>query len=258
MTIARRRSKSSTMKGFDSSSLWRVSAFRRARREGRLDVDHGADRPTLLPTTLLADLRRLQADGAQGDVLEVVAACLRNHEAALLCLEQGPYVWPVTLFPREGVYHSPRDALVESGAMSGVRLLSIEPPGVRAPGDAMTERIASADRYRPLTGLLWTVAMSGPRPTLLDEIGGRVAYRLVVSNKKALPPTRGAIASAVSRLERDAAPLRDIARWPGMSVERASRLLNALYLIGALLVSRSHPAARGAPSGWAGFFARRR
>ena len=246
------------MKGFDSSSLWRVSSFRRARREGRLDVDHGADSPTLLPTTLLADLRRLQGGGTQGDVLEVIAACLRNHEAALLCLEMGAYVWPITLFPREGLYHSPRDALAETAAMSGLRLLSIEPPGVRAPGSAMTERIASADRYRPLTGLLWAVAVNGPRATLLDEISGRVAYRLVASNKKALPPTRGAIASAVLRLERDAAPLRDIGRWPGMSVERASRLLNALYLIGALLVSRSHPSARDAPSSWAGFFARRR
>ena len=244
------------MKGFDTSSLWRVSAFRRARREGSLDVDHGADRPTLLPTTLLADLRRLQGDGLEGDVLEVIAACLRNHEAALLYLEQGDFVWPVTLFPREGLYHSPRDALAEAAAMSGLRLLSIEPPGVRAPGSFMTERVAGADRYRPLTDLLWAAAMNGPRPTLLDEIGGRVAYRLVVSNKRALPPTRGAVASAILRLERDAAALRDIARWPGMSVERASRLLNALYLIGALLVSRSHPSARGAPSGWAGFFAR--
>jgi hypothetical protein len=34
-------------------------------------------------------------------------------------------------------------------------------------------------------------------------------------------------------------------------VERAGRLLNALYLASALLVSRTHPAARGAPkSGW--------
>jgi hypothetical protein len=246
------------MKGFDSSSLWRVSAFRKARREGQLDPAGLADRPTLLPTTLLADLRRLQTEGDNGDVLEVIAACLRNHEAALLCLELGEYVWPVTLFPREGLYHSPREALSENAAMSGLRLLSIEPPGVRAPGDFMSERVASPDRYRALIGLLWAVALNGPRATLLTEISGRVAYRLVVSSKSELPPTRGAISSAVRRLERDAAPLREIARWPGMSIERASRLLNALYLSGALLVSRTHPAARDAPTHWSGFFARRR
>jgi hypothetical protein len=248
----------SAMKGFDTSSLWRVSAFRKARREGDLDVGPAADRATLLPTTLLADLRRLQSDGANGDVLEVIAACLRNHEAALLYLELGAYVWPVTLLPREGLYHSPRDALSEGSAMSGLRLLSIEPPGVRAPGDLMHERVARADRYRPLPGLLWAVAVNGPRPTLLTEISGRVACRVVPSNKRELPPTRGAISSAILRLEREAAPLRDIARWPGMSVERANRLLNALYLNGALLVSRSHPAARRHPVDWRGLLGRRR
>jgi hypothetical protein len=245
------------MKGFDSSSLWRVSAFNKARREGRLDAGLGADRATLLPTTLLADLRRLQGGGADGDVLEVIAACLRHHEPALLYLELGPYVWPVTLLPREALYHSPRDALAEGAAMSGLRVLSIEPPGVRAPGDFLTERVASADRYRPIQGFLWTIAMNGPRRTLLDEIGGRIAYRVIASNKRELPATRGAITSAVLRLEREAAPLREIGSWPGMSIERASRLLNALYLNGALLASRSHPAARDAPIRWSRFFGRR-
>ena len=245
------------MKGFDTSSLWRVSAFNKARREGQLDVGLGGDRATLLPTTLLADLRRLHSDGTDGDVLEVIAACLRNHESALLYLQLGPYVWPVTLLPREGLYHSPRDALAEGSALSGLRVLGIEPAGVRAPGDPMHDRIASADRYRPIQGFLWTVAINGPRRTLLDEIGGRVAYRLLASNKRELPPTRGAISSAVLRLQREAAPLREIGSWPGMSIERASRLLNALYLNGALLVSRSHPAARDAPI-WSRFFGRRR
>jgi hypothetical protein len=35
-----------------------------------------------------------------------------------------------------------------------------------------------------------------------------------------------------------------MAAWPGMSAERASRLLNALYLVGGLMVMRTHPAAR--------------
>ena len=247
------------MKKFDTSSLWRVSAFRKARREGRLDFGDRADRATLLPTTLLADLRRLQVDGGDGDVLEVIAACLRNHEAALLCLEQGEFVWPVTLFPREGLYHSPRDAssMTAGSGLARLRVLSIEPPGVRTPGDPMHERIASADRYRPLSGLVWVAALNGPRSTLLAEISGRVAYR-VVPSKSGFPSARGAIASAVRRLEREPAPLRDIARWPGMSVERASRLLNALYLGSALMITRSHPAASDAPRNWRSLFARRR
>jgi hypothetical protein len=248
------------MKAFDSSSLWRISEFRRARNEGRLDLGQEAGRPTLLPTTLLADLRRLHAEGANGDVLEVFAACVRNHDAALLYLEQGAFVWPVTLFPREGLYHSPRDAesMAAGFAISRLRLLSAEPPGVRAPGNAMNERVASPDKYRPLPGLLWVVALHGPRPALLSEISGRVAYRVVSSNVAQLPPSRGAISSTVLRLERESAPLAEIARWPGMSVERASRLLNALYLCGALMSSRSHPAARTAPMNWRGLLGRRK
>ena len=246
------------MKPFDTSSLWRISQFRNARNEGRLELADGTTRATLLPTTLLADLRRLQSEGASGDVLEVMAACVRNHDAALLYLAQGEFVWPVTLFPREGLYHSPRDALSMAAhhALSGLRLLSAEPPGVRAPGDAMHERIASRDRYRPLTDLLWAVALNGPRSALLGEISGRVAYRLVASNARELPASKGALSSTILRLARESAPLAEIARWPGMSVERASRLLNALYLCGALMITRSHPAARHAP-GWRGWFGRK-
>jgi hypothetical protein len=62
----------------------------------------------------------------------------------------------------------------------------------------------------------------------------------------------------MQRLRQGAASLREMAHWPGMSVERASRLLNALYLCGALMVTRSHPAARSAPTAWRDLFSRRR
>jgi hypothetical protein len=57
----------------------------------------------------------------------------------------------------------------------------------------------------------------------------------------------GALVPAVQRLRREAVSLREIAQWPGLSVDRASRLLNALYLTGSLLVTRSHAAAREEP-----------
>ena len=64
------------------------------------------------------------------------------------------------------------------------------------------------------------------------------AYRLVSSHARELPPSKGAVSSTILRLERQSASLGEIARWPGMSMERASRLLNALYLCGALMVTR--------------------
>lgn len=241
-----------------SSTLWRISAFEQARNAGRFGPG-GDDRPTLLPTTLLAELEQLHHDPVNDDVLEVIAACMRNREAALLYLEHGTNVWPVTLFPREFLYHSPRAVARMSGTgMSTLRVLGAEPPGVKPPGDAMQERVADAGRYHPLGALLWAVALHGPRSRLLNEISGRVAYRMVSSSSKDLPPSLGALTSAVTRLRNDAASLRDVASWPGLSVERASRLLNALYLTGALMVSRSHPAARSEPQGWRQWLTRRR
>jgi hypothetical protein len=48
----------------------------------------------------------------------------------------------------------------------------------------------------------------------------------------------GAIGSAIARLRAKPASAREIAGWPGMNGERASRLLNALYLTSNLMVLR--------------------
>jgi hypothetical protein len=244
----------------DDTTLWRISAFQRAREAAQTNPFGTDDRPTLLPTTLLADLDQLQFDPVNGDVLEVIAACLRHREAALLYLKYGAYVWPVTLFPRQFVYHSPRD-VAQLGAGNGLgklALISAEPPHVRPPGDNMSQRVAQAERYRPMEALLWAVALHGPRGAVLSEISGRVAYKLVSSGVRDLPSSLGALRPAVERLRQEAAPLRDIAGWPGMSLSRASRLLNALYLTGALMISRSHPAANREPLRWRNLFGRGR
>ncbi|NRF67063.1 hypothetical protein HLB44_08730 [Aquincola sp. S2] len=231
------------MRDFEHSTLWRISAF------DRLRASEPDGSPTLLPTTLLADLDQLQRDPANDDVLEVVAACLRHREPALLYLAHAPFVWPVTLFPQQWLYHSPHEAttLGDAGELAHLKLIVAERPGVRPPGHWMFERVAAVENYRPLRPLLWTLALQGPRRTLLGEIGGRAAYRLTSGGVGERPSTGGALASAMQRLRQDAASLRDIASWPGMSLERASRLLNALYLTGGLMVTRSHPAARDEP-----------
>ena len=213
--------------------------------------------PTLLPTTLLADLRRLDADPRSTDVLEVIAACVRHREAALLCLAHEELVWPITLCPNEGLYHSPRDLQQASvTGMANLKLATAEPPGVRPPGHWMHERVAQAEHYRPLAPLLWTLALNGPRRELLADIAGPAAYRLV-SGSGERPQAPGALGSAIERLQRASVPLREIAGWPGMNTDRASRLLNGLYLSGNLLVSRSQAVGRDAGEG-RGLFGRRK
>jgi hypothetical protein len=237
------------MRDFDDSTLWRISEFERVRLETGTSAFMREGGPTLLSSTLLADLTRLEATAEHTDVLEVVAACMRHRASALLCLKHDGLVWPVTVFPREMLFHSPGDPSSASTAgLATLELLATEPAGVKPPGDRVYERIARPELYRPLAPLLWALALHGPRRTLLHEIGGTAAYRLVASRMEERPPVFGALIPAVERLQRESASLRDMASWPGMSVERASRLLNGLYLASNLMVTRSNRAARPEPS----------
>jgi hypothetical protein len=238
------------MRDFEDSTLWRVSEFERVRLNTGGSGFARLEGPTVLPTTLLADLYRLEAAGVSSEPLETVAACVRHREAALLCLQYEGLVWPITLFPTQMLYHSPRDmAQAMPASLSRLAVLSTEPPGVRPPGHWMHERVAHTAHYRPLLPLLWTLALQGPRTTLLAEIGGTAAYRALKNPEADGVSLGGALSSAAQRLRRETVSLREISSWPGMSVERASRLLNGLYLGSALLATRAHPSARAAPRG---------
>lgn len=238
-----------SMRDFDDSTLWRISEFERVRLETGASGFTREGGPTLLSSTLMADLTRLEASAEDKDVLEVLAACMRHKASALLCLKHEGMVWPVTVFPREMLFHSPVDPSNTSLAgLATLELLATEPAGVKPPGDRVYERIARPELYRRLGPLLWALALHGPRRTLLHEIGGTAAYRLVASRMEERPPVSGALIPAVERLQHESASLRDIASWPGMSLERACRLLNGLYLASSLMVTRSHRAARPEPT----------
>jgi hypothetical protein len=232
------------MRDFDDSTLWRVSAYERMRLERGSSVFAQLGENTVLPTTLLAELRHLRGQREDSDVLEVLAACMRHRQSALLCLAYEDLVWPVTVFPAEMTYHSPRDLMrTTPESLAALKVISCDAPGLRPPGHWMHERIGRVEHYRPLQTLLWNLALHGPRSVLLTEIGGNAAYRVTLSQQERLLAP-GALGSAAERLRRESASLRDIAKWPGLSTERASRLLNALYLVSGLMVMRAHPAAR--------------
>jgi hypothetical protein len=247
------------MRDFEDSSLWRVSAFERVRRETGSSGYVRLDGPTILPSTMLADLQRLHENRLDGDTLEIVAMCMRHREPALLCLQYEDVVWPITIFPNEGLYHSPHDmALASTSGLANLKLLTCEPPGVRPPGHGMHERIARRDQYRPLAPFLWQLALKGPRSTVLGEIGGTAAYRASLTQEGQSLSAPGALGSAIERMRRESVSLREISSWPGLSAERAGRLVNALYLTSGLIVTRAHPAARSQPSGSSWFGLRRK
>ena len=232
------------MRDFLDSTLWRISAYERMRLERGSSVFAQLGENTLLPTTMLSDLRQLDSRREGGDVLEILAAAMRHRQSALVCLQYDGLVWPVTVFPAELVYHSPRDmALAAADGLAALKVLSCDAPGMRPPGHWMHERVGRMEHYHPLKPLLWNLALHGPRNELLSEIAGHAAYRVTLSREdRLLAP--GALGPAADRLRSESVSLRDIARWPGMSTDRACRLLNALYLTSALMVMRSHPAAR--------------
>lgn len=229
------------MPDFDDSTLWPVSAFERER--ARTATQGG---PTLVSSTLQAELHLLHRQGLEGDLLQVAAACVRLRQPALLFIDCEGLVWPVTLFPADMRYHARRSlAEFARDSLARLRLIEVAPPSVRAPGPWMHVPEARAEAYHPLAPALWALALHGPSASVLGEIGGTAAYRALHRPADEGLPTPGALGAAVERLRQETMSLARLASLPGMSTERAQRLLNALYLSANLMVSRAHPAARG-------------
>jgi hypothetical protein len=236
------------MRDFEDSTLWRISEFERVRVQTGTSGYGSLARDTILSPTLVAELSLLTRNSGYPDVIELLAACLRLREPALIYFRCEGLVWPVTLFPAEGVYHSPRNIVLAGDAsLAALSAGPIEPPGVRPPGHWMFERIATKECYHPLMPALWAIALRGPSSGLIAEIGGFAAYRALRPPAAEGFPTPGALGPAALKLHRESASLQHIVRWPGMSLERSVRLLNGLYLTSSLLVSRSHPNARRQP-----------
>jgi hypothetical protein len=239
------------MPDFEGSTLWRISAFDLLRETAAKSSHAALRRQTLISTTLQAELRLLDRRRDGADVLEAIAACVRLREPALIYLQCEQVVWPITLFPQDMLYHSPRSlALGTRRALATLKTIEIEPAAVRPPGHWMHDRVAGIQTYHALMPALWLLALRGPRATLLNEISGPAAYRVLRHPAGQDLATPGALGPAIERLRKESAPLRKIATWPGMSEERASRMLNALYLTSNLIVSRAHHSARPGPLQW--------
>jgi hypothetical protein len=235
------------MRELDDSTLWRISAFEHMREETGTSGFAGLDQRSVLSTTLNADLYQLRHEGRSDDVLVALSACLRHRESALLLLQHRGMVWPLSLFPRQELYHLPRPILPTlAEGRRDLAVISVEPPGMRAPTAATPLAGDTGPGFRPLAPLLWALALHAPHADLLQAVAGRAAYRLAPDFRPDASVLAGALGPALQRLRTEAASLDQIARWPGMDAERAVRLLNGAYLRGGLMVLRHHPAAREA------------
>lgn len=232
---------------FGEPELLSVSAFRRYLDELTTSVQPHhipSSRLAALSPSLLADLMRFEDPAGATEVLEVLAACMRHARDVTVHLGWGEKVAPLTLFPHHRLVHSPvaMDALLATRP-SELHVMLVEPATLRPPGDPETSLVAPAAELQPLGLLLWELALRGRRDSLLPEIEGPAAYRLAPGVDLSTIRPSGAIAAALERMQAEPTTLREMSDWPGFDRERASRLLNAIYLQSGLIISRAHPAA---------------
>jgi len=233
---------------FGEPELMRASAYELYLNELEAEAAQNgvSSRISSLSPSLRADLGRFEADGGTSEVLEVVAACVRHAKRVTIHLQLAEHVVPLTVFPEERLVHCPMSmGQLLAGPLTGLRVMHVEPAMLRPPGDEESALVGDERLHFPLAPLLWELAMRGSRSELLPEIAGPAVYRVTPGLHMSAVPASGALLSGVHRLCRESANLRDIAEWPGFDRERASRLLNALYLQAGLMVSRSHPDAIG-------------
>jgi len=171
-----------------------------------------------------------------------MAAAVRHGRSLLVHLQLDYRVVPLTVFPNERQLHCPLpQSMLLGSPLPELRVLRIEPARVAPPTPDRHDPEAS--HRAPLGPLLWELALRGSRDTLLPEIAGSAAYRIPPGVELDMPGLGGSLDAAVQRLRRQTTNLREIEQWPGFDRERAMRLLNGLYLLSALIISRAHPAA---------------
>ncbi len=232
-----------------AADLMRVSEFEREHGTTlrAADAEAGATRLTALNPSLMQDLLRFQPEQGDGlDLLEVLAASLRHGRSLQLHLQMAYRVIPLAVWPEERAVRGPLPlAQLLALRLPDLRVLRVEPAPARDAASEADVAAAPPPRLEPLAPLLWELALRGSRATLLPEIAGVAAYRVAPGADLRQLDLAGSLGAAVARLRQQATPLREIAGWPGFDRERATRMLNGLYLLAALMVSRSHPRAIG-------------
>ncbi len=192
---------------------------------------------SVLSEAMLDELRRLDPHGVGAELTEVFAMCLRLREPALLSIALDGWVWPITVYPDQGLYRAPIDwSKATPMGLARACLLDCEPASIVPPAPGKGRRWGTPPCHYRLDGLTWTLALQGPRTSLLGALVGSVRFRLGEREDDTpgwhLP---GALGSALARLRDTTATLAEISRWPGLDAARACRLLNGLHMSSRLI-----------------------
>jgi hypothetical protein len=210
-----------------------------AGRSGHGNAEAGHTRLEALNPSLLQDLQRFASayDPDAGlDLLEVLAAALRHHSKLQLHLQDGERLCTLTVLPAQ------RQLRWSLAAPPWQTMQLAELRVLRVAADASSDTApASGEHDFDLNRMLWELALRGARSALLPEIAEPATYRANPGASLDVMAADSPQAGAVRRLQGTTTTLREIATWSGFDHDRAIRLLNALYLQSALIVTRSHP-----------------
>lgn len=228
---------------FGEPELMRASAFQRYLDELAGTGAAAPVGPASLSPSLLADLQRFEHSPNGTEVVEVLAACLRHAQSVVVHCQTEGYVVPITVFPRQRLYHCPAEPEVYlMQRLAYLKVLRIEPAVLRPPGDPESALVAPAEHYHPIAPLLWAMAIDGARHELLPEIAGTACYRTAPGLDLQALPLNKLQRAVIRHMRLQPVSLRELAELLG-SCDGAVRLLNALYLQSGLIISRALPAS---------------
>jgi hypothetical protein len=187
-----------------------------------------------LSGSLQRDVARFLATPANGELLPVLAACVRHSRPITTILAHGECEVCLTLDPRMQMFACDLDLLALEEAQ--FRALSLQ-----CVDDAIDlDALARSARAGRLAKLLWRVAMEGNRDDILPEIGGPATYRISGGFRRGLVSLPQSLETVVTRLNGPPASLAELQQIAGNG-PLIQRLLNALYLDSALIVTRAGP-----------------
>lgn len=198
--------------------------------------------PTTLSPSLLSDLQRFSGDVTDTDLLPVLAAAVRHATPLIMQLQLQGRIVALSVLPRDQQFKADLDlCALPAEEMSQLRLLHVGP---MLSSESHAEPDPPALHVGGLSALLWRLALHGARDELLPEIAGPVRYRLAPGVPLRSLPMEAWSLPILHGLRREASTLHELAPRTLLERQRARRLLNAVYLQGRLMVTRSLPMQR--------------
>lgn len=199
---------------------------------------------TLSPS-VLSDLMRFEDQACGADLLPVLAAIVRHMHPLLVYLQYLDRIVELSLFPRQHHFRCDLDLLnLASDEAAQLQVMHVAP----LPSTGLLDPAAAyAAHSGSMALLLWTMALRGSHSTLLPEIAGPVRYRLAPGPSLRRLPMDPWSTSTLRCLGDEPASVQELAEESGSDRACTRRLLNAVYLQGRLMITRSLPLQRAAP-----------